>query len=103
MMDHQRMAVWLASVLLAGCSAEPSEADMKKAFEAEFSQAKATVGLAPKFYGLKKLGCAKAESNPGYNCDVELDLEVFNTRAKNAVKVRFVKGDDGWVPIKEQR
>jgi outer membrane biogenesis lipoprotein LolB len=107
MISHQRMAVLLAAalLLLTGCSVEPSEADIKKAFETELSQIKGVqANLAPKLHGLKKLSCTKAEGNPGYNCDVELDVENFlGQRQKNAVKVRFVKSDDGWVAIEERR
>ena len=97
--------VLITVAVLTGCSVEPSEADIKKAIEREFSQGEGMAGgLAPKLHGLKKLGCAKAASNPGYNCDVELDLEApFIGRQKSALKVRFVKGDDGWVGIRENR
>jgi hypothetical protein len=99
--------VLLAPVLLlfTGCSSEPSEADMKKAYEAKLAQIKAIPNSNSdlKLYSVKKVACAKAEGNPGYNCDVEVDAENFKVRAKNTLKARFVKGDDGWVVIEENR
>lgn len=84
--------------VLAGCSSEPSEADIRKAYEAKFAEAgKLAGGLAPKFHGLKKLACAKSEGASGYNCDVEMDVEMLGMRQKNAGNVRLVKGDDGWI------
>lgn len=80
MTAYQKMAVLLAAALLlfTGCAVEPSEADIKKVYETQLSQIKATRGdLTPKLHGLRKLGCTKAESSPGYNCDVELALETI--------------------------
>lgn len=52
---------------------------------------------------VKKLACAKAEGNPGYNCDVEMSRagEGGAGPQKSAVKGRFVKGEDGWVMMDE--
>ena len=48
---------------------------------------------------VKKLACAKAEGNPGYNCDVEMSRpgEGGADPQKSPMKGRFVKSDDGWV------
>ncbi len=91
--------------LLAGCAGEPSEADIRKAYEAKFAEANKLAGGfgVPKLHGLKKLACAKSEGASGYNCDVEMDVEVLGMRQKNAGNVRLVKGDAGWVDIEEKR
>ena len=48
---------------------------------------------------VKKLACAKAEGNPGYNCDVEMSRPGEGSAGpqKSPMKGRFVKSDDGWV------
>lgn len=92
--------------LLTGCSSEPSEADIRKAYEAKFAEAVKLAGGGlgvPKLHGLKKLACAKSEGAAGYHCDVELDVEVLRMRQKSAGSVRLVKGDAGLVDIEEKR
>lgn len=86
--------------VLAGCSSEPSEADIRKAYEAKFAEAVKLAGGGlgvPKLHGLKKLACAKSEGTSGYHCDVEMDVEMLGMRQKNAGNVRLVKGDAGWI------
>ena len=95
------LTLFALGVWFTGCSAEPSESDITKTYEKKVSEMPAV--LAPKLYGIKKLGCAKAEGNRGYNCDLQVDAEVFGQRNKNGVKVRFVKADDGWVLMEETR
>jgi|CXWL01.1.fsa_nt_gi Tfp pilus assembly protein PilE len=107
--------------VLAGCSGEPSEADLEKSVkkhtETQLAQAQAVMkqfgqnSMAKDFatdmskVSVKKLACAKAEGNPGYNCDVEVSRsgEGATPGQKAAVKARFVKADDGWVLIEEKR
>ncbi|MEC4889190.1 MAG: hypothetical protein RI101_03940 [Nitrospira sp.] len=119
-------AVSLAGVLI-GCSGEPSEADLEKAVKviakAELEKTQAlmkqlesdplmkslTKGSTANRnldlddelgkISVKKLACAKAEGNPGYNCDVEMSRlgEGGAGPQKSPMKGRFVKSDDGWV------
>lgn len=117
-------AVSLAGVL-TGCSGEPSEADLEKAVKviakAELEKTQALMkqlGSNPltksmmkgenvevdleselSKISVKKLACAKAEGNPGYNCDVEMSRpgEGGAGPQKSPMKGRFVKSDDGWV------
>jgi hypothetical protein len=49
-------------------------------------------------HAVKKIGCAPAQGDPGYNCDVEVDATLpLAGRTKNVTKIRFTKGSDGWV------
>lgn len=111
-------------LLLNGCGGEPSEADLDKAVkkfaENQLAQTQAkikrfgnnpmTQDLAKGFevdlskVRVKKLACAKAEGNPGYNCDVEVSAagEGALNPQKSTVKGRFVKSDDGWALIEER-
>lgn len=112
----------ITGALLVGCSAEPDQGQLEKAVkakvQAEMESAQArlkalgdnpfTKDLVKGFevdlttLSITKLGCTKAEPNPGYNCDVE----VRNSREpkkKAAMKGRFVKTDDGWRMMEEAR
>lgn len=105
-------SIAVASLILTACGGEPSSADIKAAFDqanAEANKAaKAMAGgsnvaqkmaqsMQTKIHDAKKIACKKAEGNPGYRCDFELDIEApFVGRTKQAGSARFVKGDSGW-------
>lgn len=97
----------LAMLALAGCSGEPTGGDIEKAVkasaEATNQQLKQIGGdLLPasaqtQVHEVKKIGCAKAEGEAGFNCDVEVDMTApLMGRSKQMQKLRFVKADDGW-------
>lgn len=102
----------IASVMLTACGGEPSSADIKAAFEQANAEANKTAGaiaggskaaqkiaqsMQSKIHDAKKIACKKAEGNPGYRCDFEIDIEApFVGRTKQAGSARFVKGDNGW-------
>ncbi len=99
-------------LLLSACSGEPSERAIRKAFDRSLSEAMQNSGeagaafglspsavesLTPKLHSLKKIGCKAAQGAEGYNCDVEIDIElpIFG-RQKDTTNVRLVKASDGW-------
>jgi len=99
-----------ALLLLAGCSAEPSKAQMEKAvgdnIKAQFEQAR-TIARAmggervasqmpefPGFASFEKIACKEITDKPGFNCDMK--YQVLATDAAKQMSMRFVKGDDGW-------
>jgi hypothetical protein len=97
--------------LLVGCAAEPSEADMKAAFDRDkaatveqmralFGQAGAsmTTQMQGRFgvQTVRKIGC-KADGDKASLCDVELEVKGLTGMQKLTRQVRFVKGSDGWV------
>ncbi len=107
-----------ASLLAAGCSGEPSEADIKAAFEKDMAKTAQSIDEAGKILGgvgkaltdslgktelhaVKKIGCAEAKDAPGFVCDVEVDMTVpLAGRSTETATVRFVEGPDGWVVVK---
>lgn len=105
------MALFVATLsvfALSGCSGEPSASDIEKAVKANLEQtaqqAKLGVGaryvdiVLPTVYNIEKLICTAAKEDPGYNCDVEMDISTpIAGRGKSVVKIRFVKGSNGWV------
>ncbi len=75
--------------VLSACSTGPSEGDIKKAVE------KSMMGLGSEHMSIKKLGCET--SGNGYNCDVEMTMEVPLVGKQTTVaNLRFVKGSEGW-------
>ena len=103
------------SLFASGCSGEPSEADIKAAFEKDMAKTAQSIDEAGKMFGgmgksltdslgrmelhsVKKIGCAEAKDAPGFVCDVEVDMTVpIAGRSKEMATARFVKGPDGWV------
>ncbi|MFO7326642.1 MAG: hypothetical protein DIU62_013105 [Pseudomonadota bacterium] len=102
-----------ASVLaLSACSAEPSERDIRKAFDASLKQAtqdaaEAAAGfglsaddmkeMMPELHGVKKIGCRAVEGTEGYICDVEIDMTApMVGRQKDTGSVRLVKSSGSW-------
>lgn len=109
---HLTLSFAVAAFLLSACGGEPSSADIKAAFEQEKAKANKTAearaggsdlakkmvqSMQTKIYDAKKIACKKAEGNPGYRCDFEIDIEApLVGRTKQAGSARFVKGDNGW-------
>ena len=103
------LAALLAVLILTACGGEPSSGDIEKVFKSEMDQSAQQLNkitgsasgadFLPKFHGAKKLGCTNAQSGTGYSCDVEIDVTGANggPRKKGVMKVRFVKGSDGWM------
>lgn len=50
---------------------------------------------------IKKVGCLKAEGKNGYQCDVDIDLDIklpfIGFQKQSGIQsLRFVKTDNGW-------
>ena len=97
--------IWFTTcmLLLAGCSGEPSNADISKALNVNAAQGAAGMErlspgssrtFMPTLHDVKKLGCQK--DGAAYRCDVEMDVTSQGTRAKVPATYRFVSGSDGW-------
>lgn len=102
------MAVFLIAAL-AGCSGEPSSADIEKALNVAAEEHKrrmkdvaGNTGIDDMFkieiHAVKKIGCSSAGSEKGYSCDVEMDrtLPWPTGRIKDVTNIRFVQTDGGW-------
>lgn len=110
----QRLSLFSAmamTVLLSGCSGEPSESDVRAAIERNPMM---IMGLSALFFDPRKRsadtgaaaqkflreavvqidGCAAARNAPGYVCD----FRIGPTSAKMTppMKGRFFKASDGW-------
>jgi hypothetical protein len=101
-----------ALLLLAACGGEPSEADIKSAFEKQIAaeskamdqfggkgMADQLKGLIPEVKIIKKIGC-KEDGENAYKCDVEMEVTQMGNTNKGIAPVRFVKGSDGWMASK---
>ncbi len=106
----------LGILFLAGCSAEPSSAEIESAIKKNTDDAnRAALEMATAFAGAKavekmkdsipqlklnsakKVGC-KEDGKDAYKCDVEYDAEQpMIGRIQKMVSMRFVKGSNGWV------
>lgn len=105
---HRARMLSMAVILCAGltaCGGEPSDSDMKSAIEQTFGKMNeelSSVGkligkdLTAKVKAFKKLGCAKAEGNPGYRCDFEMTVDGPLGEKAEKASGRFVKGDKAW-------
>lgn len=102
-------------LLAAGCSGEPSDADIRAALEKNIARNSESLNKTTQMFGgagkfltdmigkaeihsVRKIDCVAAKDAPGYVCDIELDMTVPLTgRKKDVTSARFVKGPDGWV------
>ncbi len=102
-MHMLRTALVLSSaVLLAACSGEPSESDIRSAVDKNIAETNKAMGdfgvkAESKVHELKKVGC-KEDGKNAYKCDVDIDFEMpLVGRKKAVVPMRFVKASEGWV------
>jgi hypothetical protein len=94
-------------LLLAACSAGPSNGDVEKAVKASHAKGlelatklggSVAASLVPKLHSVKKVSCAEVKDSTAFVCDVELDTEnALLGRSKTVSKMHFVKGSDGWM------
>lgn len=102
----------VALLALTACGGEPSESDIKTAFNNQVqAEAKAMQQFAgkagadmaksmmPEIKSIKKVGC-KEDGEKAYKCDVEMEVTQSGTTNKGIVPMRFVKGSDGWMAAK---
>ncbi len=103
-MTDTRKPIWpllAAGLFLTACSGEPSEADIRHAFEADIQGVNQVVEdlggnrLKVVLHDLDKIGCEQDAG--GYRCDVTTEVETpFLGRQKRTSTVRLVKTDEGW-------
>lgn len=107
-MSHVALTISVIASQVVLAENPPSNADVEKSIKAKSDEAvqqleKAGVMpqyLRPTIHGIKKLGCAAAQGEAGYICDVESDVSTPITgRIKGIEKYRLVKSSDGWVVI----
>lgn len=99
-----------AILVLAGCSNEPSDGDIKTALEAEFDGAKRQMkelgmtdeiaqSMMPEIHNVKVLDCEET-GEKAYLCNFEIDISMPMGERKTEVdRATFVKREDGtWAP-----
>lgn len=101
-----------ATTLLAGCSREPSESNIKEAYTHEVDQ---TNSLTRKFGGdqmaikvndLKKIECKESETKGQFDCKVDIDLTLpLIGQHEQKTTLTLTKGDlgngeQGWIVLR---
>lgn len=107
------LTVVLLGMVLTGCSGEPTEADLKKALQAEMDEtnqlAQTMLGqdegtkAATTIHAVNKLRCEQTEEEEvvGYRCQVALDITYPPAkRQKRKASIRMGKEDNNWVIVK---
>ncbi len=107
------ITIVLLGLALTGCSGEPTEADLKKALQAEMDRAnelaqtmlgnEAGAAVATTIHTLDKLKCKQSEvdGKQEYRCKVEMDITYPPAkRQKRQASIRMVKEDNGWMIVK---
>ena len=105
------IAIVMLGATLAGCAVEPTEAELKKAIQAEMDRTnelaatmlgqEVAAKTATRIHGVNKLNCKKDEVDNEYLCGVEVDITAPPAeRRKLASRVRMAKQDNGWMLVK---
>lgn len=55
--------------------------------------------LRPELHDVKLIACQEAVSQPGFQCDVEVDVTGMLGRQQQSTSIRLVHGEDGWVLV----
>ncbi|CAA7611754.1 conserved hypothetical protein [Candidatus Terasakiella magnetica] len=104
------LTVTAICAVLTACGGEPSEADMKKAIQGRFDDVNAEMKAVGAAIGkelvitvkaFKKLGCVKAEGNPGYTCDFEMTMDGPLGEQSQKASGRFTASDKGWAVLEK--
>jgi hypothetical protein len=101
----------ICAVLLAGCAAGPSDAEIKAAIEKSLAESHSPLKLIDKamsarLTAVKQIGCSKDKEGAAYVCDVQLTVETTNPLTgkvdsqEKTDKLRLVKTDKGWAVSK---
>lgn len=105
------LATATSIVALTGCSGAPSASEVEKAMRASVDEASAQMSqlkqggvdmssLIPTLHSVNLVGCAQAQGEAGYNCDVEFEISTQKTgKIQGVEKRRYVKGSNGWVDM----
>ena len=105
------LATLAISLLLAGCAAGPSDAEIKAAMEKSLSESLSPLRLldkamSAKLTAVKQIGCSKDKEGAAFVCDIQMTVETTNplngkVESKDSTdKLRLVKTDKGWTVSK---
>lgn len=99
----------LLSIGLTACGGEPSESDIKTAFDKAVSSstgqmnalmgsnaAEAASGLMPKIEKIEKVGSCSKKSDSVYSCSVKVTASAMGTSGANVSEVQLAKTNNGW-------
>jgi hypothetical protein len=102
----------VAMTLLAGCSREPSESNIKAAYTHEVDQTNNLTRkfggdqMAIKVNGLKKIDCKESSDKGQFNCKVDIDLTLpLIGQHDQQTTLTLTKGDlgngqQGWLIVR---
>lgn len=105
-----RFALAISVFALVGCSGEPSDSDVERAITEATDQAMAQLkesgvlsdNLVVTIHAIKKIGCAPAEGEAGYICDIESHVSTPMTgEVKGIEKYRLVEKDGSWLALEK--
>lgn len=99
----------IISTQIVSCSGEPSSSDIDKTIRSKTDAAtkelkKIGINDMPKILNIRKVGCAKAQYEPGFICDIESEVEIDkNNVVRGVEKYRFVNSEKGWEVLEKRR
>ncbi len=105
------LSTLIIALLLAGCAAGPTDAEIKAALEKDLEASQSPLRLidkamSAKLTAVKQIGCSKDKEGAAFVCDLQMTVETTNpltgkVDSKDGTdKLRFVKTDKGWVVSK---
>ncbi|VAX10125.1 hypothetical protein MNBD_GAMMA26-1306 [hydrothermal vent metagenome] len=107
------ITIVVLGAVLTGCAEGPTEADLKKALQAEMDRAnelaqtmlgsEAGAEVATTIHALEKLNCEPGEvdGRQEYRCKVEMDITYPPAkRQQRKASIRMVQEDNGWTVVK---
>ena len=101
----RRVLLPIFVVVLAACSNEPSQGELKQAVQGQYdtfnsqSAAAGATSAASKFivHDVKKIKCKKGSAAKEYSCDIEVDVTVpLIGRDKSVKTLRLVDEGSHW-------
>ena len=96
-----RVGAAVLALLATACFAAPTDNDIKQAVQLLFPRSQGMVGdfVNVRVKSVSTIGCEKSGS--AFICDIEMEMSTraAGSAGKTAMRVRMVKGKDGWRAI----
>lgn len=100
----------VTSQLLACSGGEPTEGEIAEAMKKQIKIQLETTGDIFKeddisINSIKKVGCSEAKDKPGYNCDIDVDIDIKmpligKQKQQGVQSIRFVETNNGWEAVR---
>lgn len=95
------------TALVAGCSGEPSQAEIRRATESLLARADddrvaqllpdRPAGRMVELLHLQKLRCQKATNDEDFLCDIRMEVSTFGLHQQHTARVRMVRDGHDWL------